>query len=44
MPIDNDTIITKEHLQIYLNIIGAQKIILTESIKRTKTLRNTVMK
>ena len=39
MPIGNDTIITKEHLQIYLNIIGAQKIILNESINQTKILK-----
>ena len=42
MSIDNDTIITKEHLQIYLNIIGARKTILDEYIKQTKILKNAI--
>lgn len=42
MPIDNDAIITKEHLQIYLNIIGARKTILDEYIKQTKILKNAI--
>lgn len=42
MSIDNDTIITKEHLQIYLNIIGARKTILDEYIKETKILKNAI--
>ena len=42
MPIGNDTIITKEHLQIYLNIKKKKKIILAEYIKQTKILKNAI--